>query len=74
MPISFSDEQIDGLNHSLNPITEPTRYTMPSSGIAVTLPSRNELQALRVQDQMVVNIVDANKWRKAHLFCGHSFR
>ncbi len=68
VPISFSDEQIDGLNHSLNPITEPTSYTMPGAGITVTLPSRKELHALRVQDQMVVNIVDANKWRKPIYF------
>lgn len=68
VPISYSNAQIDALNHSLNPIMEPTKYNMPGAGITVTLPSRNELQALRVQDQMVVNIVDANRWKKPIYF------
>jgi tetratricopeptide (TPR) repeat protein len=68
VPISYSDEQIDALNHSLNPITKPTRYTLPVAGIWVQLPTRQELNALRVQDQMVVNIVDANNWRKPVYF------
>lgn len=68
VPISYSEDQIDALRHSLNPITEPTKYRMPSAGITVDLPTRGELNALRVQDQMVVNIVDANKWQKPVYF------
>ena len=68
VPITYSEAQIDGLNHSLNPIVQPTRYTLPGAGITVSLPTRNELNALRVQDQMVVNIVDANKWQKPIYF------
>jgi len=68
VPISYSEDQIDALRHSLNPIAEPTKYRMPSAGITVDLPTRGELNALRVQDQMVVNIVDANKWQKPVYF------
>ena len=68
VPISYSDEQIDALSHSLNPIVEQTRYKLPGAGITINLPTRNELNALRVQDQMVVNIVDANRWRKPIYF------
>ncbi|MBN1577184.1 MAG: DUF2723 domain-containing protein [Chitinispirillaceae bacterium] len=66
--ISYSDEQISALKHQLNPIVTPTKYTMPKAGIEVMLPGRSELNALRVQDQMVVNIVDANKWKKPIYF------
>lgn len=66
--ISYSDAQIDALRHQINPIVEPTRYTMPKAGIEVVLPGRGELNALRVQDQMVVNIVDANAWKKPVYF------
>ncbi len=68
VPISYSDAQIDGLRHQLNPIINPTRYKLPNAGIEVILPGRKELNALRVQDQMVINIVDANKWRKPIYF------
>ena len=66
--ISYSEEQISALRHQLNPILEPTRYRMPKAGIEVMLPGRKELNALRVQDQMVVNIVDANGWKKPVYF------
>jgi tetratricopeptide (TPR) repeat protein len=66
--ISYSDEQIDALRHQLNPIVNPSRYRMPKAGIEVMLPTRKELNALRVQDQMVVNIVDANGWKKPIYF------
>lgn len=68
VPISYSDEQINALQHSLNPIEEPTQYTLPKAGITVELPTRKKLNALRIQDQMVVNIVDANRWRKPIYF------
>jgi hypothetical protein len=69
VPISYTERQIDNeIDHRLNPITDPTRYTLPQAGITVNLPTRQELNALRVQDQMVVNIVDANKWKKPVYF------
>jgi tetratricopeptide (TPR) repeat protein len=60
--------QIERLDHSLNPITEPTRYTLPQAKITVDLPTRSELNAMRIQDQMVVNIVDAAKWERPVYF------
>jgi hypothetical protein len=68
VPISFSEDQIEHLDHSLNPIVEPTQYTLPRAGITVNLPTRKELNAMRIQDQMVVNIVDAAKWTKPVYF------
>jgi len=68
VPISYTIEQINALRHQLNPITQPTQYRMPNANITVMLPGRQELNALRVQDQMVVNIVDANKWQKPVYF------
>jgi hypothetical protein len=44
------------------------KHLEPKVPIEVMLPGRKELNALRVQDQMVVNIVDANKWKKPVYF------
>lgn len=68
VPVSYTVEQINALRHQLNPITQPTQYKMPNANITVMLPGRQELNALRVQDQMVVNIVDANRWQKPVYF------
>ncbi len=68
VPISFSHSQIDALNHELNPIKESIPYRMSNANITVMLPGRNEKNALRVQDKMVLNIVDSNKWRKPIYF------
>jgi tetratricopeptide (TPR) repeat protein len=68
VPITYTDNQIKLMDASLNPIETPTRYTLSEAGITVTLPSRNEMRVLRVQDQMVINIVDANKWKKPIYF------
>jgi hypothetical protein len=62
VPISFTEDQIEHLDHAINPIVEPTQYTLPQAGITVSLPTRKELNAMRIQDVMVVNIVDAAKW------------
>jgi tetratricopeptide (TPR) repeat protein len=68
VPISFSDAQIDGLTHELNPFTEPTQYTMRGAGISVVIPGRKSQEALRVQDNLVLNIIDSNKWKKPIYF------
>jgi tetratricopeptide (TPR) repeat protein len=68
VPVSYTENQIDKIDHSLNPIVNPTVYNMPEAKIDISLPTRKELNALRVQDQMVVNIVDANKWQKPIYF------
>ena len=68
VPISFSAAQLETLNPELNPFTEPTNYTLPRAGITVTIPSRRELNALRVQDKLVLNIVESNHWMKPIYF------
>jgi len=68
VPISFSDAQIDMLDHELNKYEESFVYKMRGANISVNLPTRRELNVLRVQDKMVVNIVDANKWKKPIYF------
>ncbi len=68
VPINFSDEQIDGLTHEANRFEQPVDYTMSRANITVRLPSREEKNALRVQDKMVLHIVDANAWRKPIYF------
>ncbi len=68
VPISFSDAQIDALTHELNPFVESTTYSMQGAGITVTIPGRKQQEALRVQDKLVLNIVDSNKWKKPLYF------
>jgi hypothetical protein len=68
VPISYTHAQIDGLIHEMNPFAEPTPYTMPNAGINIVIPGRQQQNALRVQDKMVLNIVDSNKWRKPVYF------
>jgi hypothetical protein len=68
VPISFSSAQIDALNAELNPFTDPTQYTLPNAGIQVVIPGRRQQNVLRVQDKMVLNIVDSNRWRKPVYF------
>ncbi|MBN2189397.1 MAG: DUF2723 domain-containing protein [Chitinispirillaceae bacterium] len=68
VPISYSDAQIEKLEHGLNPYAEPVRYRLPEAGITVDIPSRKELNAMRIQDLMVVNIVDAAKWQRPVFF------
>jgi tetratricopeptide (TPR) repeat protein len=68
VPISFKHSEIDALNHELNPIKQSIPYRMSNANITVMLPGRQEKNALRVQDKMVLNIVDSNKWRKPVYF------
>ena len=68
VPISYNYAQIEGLIHELNPFVEPTPYVMQNAGINIVIPGRKQLNALRIQDKMVINIVDSNKWRKPVYF------
>jgi hypothetical protein len=68
VPISFTREQIDGLIHELNPFAVATAYTLPNAGITVMIPGRQQQNALKLQDKLVLNIVDSNKWRKPIYF------
>ncbi len=64
VPMTQSLEQIEKLEHVLNPVVSATRYQLRKAGIAVDLPVRSRLRAMRIQDQMVISIVDANAWKK----------
>lgn len=68
VPITWSDAEVDGLDHVLNPITKPTQLKMPNANIVIMPPTRQELNALRIQDNMVAHIVDANRWKKPIYF------
>jgi hypothetical protein len=68
VPISFTDEQIEGLAPELNPFVEPTPYAMPNAGIKIVIPGRRQQNALRIQDKVVLNFVDSNRWRKPVYF------
>ena len=67
-PITFTDDQIGQLTYAANPFESPTNYPMPGAGITVVLPGREQQSALRVQDQLLLNMVDANKWKKPIYF------
>jgi hypothetical protein len=68
VPITFTDEQIDLLNVELNPFVDPTPYQLPNAGIQVVIPGRRQQNILRVQDKVLLNIVDSNKWKKPVYF------
>jgi tetratricopeptide (TPR) repeat protein len=68
VPISKSHEEIDQLTHERNPFVQDARVALRQAGISVVVPGREKKVALRVQDKMVLNIVDSNKWRKPIYF------
>jgi hypothetical protein len=68
VPVSYSDSQIESLEHTVNPYAESFSYPLPRAGITVTIPSRKEHNAMRIQDLMVVNIVDAARWTRPVYF------
>jgi tetratricopeptide (TPR) repeat protein len=68
VPISFTDAQIEKMDAQLNPFDKPTPYHLNGAGIDVVLPSVDQMRVLKVQDQMVLNIVDANRWKKPIYF------
>jgi hypothetical protein len=68
--ISFSQSDIENgrVTHARNPFKNPTKYSLPEAKIDITFPSASELPILRVQDLLVVNIIDANAWKKPIYF------
>ncbi|MBD3320980.1 MAG: DUF2723 domain-containing protein [Chitinivibrionales bacterium] len=66
--ITFTEDQIDALTHERNPFDKPFNYKMSNAKITVTVPGAEQKNALRVQDKMVLHILDANKWRKPIYF------
>ena len=68
VPISYTNEEINKLQPRLNPFDKPTPHTLKKAGISLTLPGIETQRVLRVQDMMVLNIVDATKWTKPIYF------
>ena len=70
VPISFSEDDIESgrVTHQRNPFREPVNYFLPTAGIDITFPSAQELPVLRIQDLIIVNIIDANNWEKPIYF------
>ncbi|MDR2591439.1 MAG: DUF2723 domain-containing protein [Chitinispirillales bacterium] len=68
VPISYTDAEIDKLQPRLNPYEKPTLYTLKKAGIPLTLPGIETQRVLRVQDMMVLNIVNATNWTKPIYF------
>ena len=68
VPISFSDNEIENLLPRRNPFENTYQYPLKKSGITLSVPGVREQPALRVQDVMVLNIVDATNWSKPIYF------
>jgi hypothetical protein len=66
--ISFTDAEIDALNHQSNPFDKVSAFQLPNAGITVNLPDQRQKPAILIQDKMVLNIIDANKWKKPIYF------
>ncbi|MCL2688698.1 MAG: DUF2723 domain-containing protein [Chitinispirillia bacterium] len=69
VPISYTETEIETqLQPQRNPFPEPRQHTLRNAGITLTLPGARDHRVLRVQDMMVLNIVDATNWTKPIYF------
>jgi len=68
VPISYSEEEIERLQPQINPFQEPRLHTLRRANLTFVLPGIQEQRVLRVQDMMVLNIVDATAWSKPIYF------
>jgi hypothetical protein len=68
VPISFSEEEISKLEPEMNPFQEPRPHRLRNTRLDLVLPGIQQRRVLRVQDKMVLNIVDANNWEKPIYF------
>jgi len=66
--ITIPDDEIKKLEHMYNPFQQPSPYNLPNADIMVIIPPRNQLPLMQIQHQMVLHIVDANKWEKPIYF------
>lgn len=64
VPIRLSEDAINRLRPERNFITTPTAYNMKRAGISVQLPTVEQHNVMRVQDWMLLHIIDANAWEK----------
>jgi hypothetical protein len=68
VPISYTEDEIDRLQAQINPFQEPRMHTLRGANLTFLLPGIQQRRVLRVQDMMVLNIVDANRWSKPIYF------
>jgi hypothetical protein len=68
VPITYTDDEIDRLDHEYNPYEQSFKYRMPNADLNVTIPGQQQLQVMQIQHKMIVHIVDANKWKKPIYF------
>jgi len=70
VPISYSENDVENgrVTHQRNPFKKSIPYSLPEAKIDIDFPSASELPVLRVQDLLVVNIIDANAWKKPIYF------
>ncbi|MBN2188350.1 MAG: hypothetical protein JW699_02765, partial [Chitinispirillaceae bacterium] len=69
VPISFSDAFIENqLRPEYNPLESPMAVDLTSKKLRGVIPGRKDLQVLRVQDKMILNIIHATDWSKPVYF------
>jgi tetratricopeptide (TPR) repeat protein len=68
LPMLFTTLQLDIIDNEANSFNEPTPYTLPNAGIGIVLPSRAEKHTMYVSDKLLIDIVDANRWKKPIYF------
>ncbi|KMQ52479.1 putative membrane protein [Chitinispirillum alkaliphilum] len=64
VPIRFTDEEIDSLKFIQNPYARSTNISLRRAGITVEFPGFQVHNHLRIQDRMLLHIIDANAWKK----------
>jgi hypothetical protein len=64
VPMTYAGDRIEKLGHAMNPVTKPASYALRDAGITVSLPPRSGHPLMRIQDQMVLSIVDAVRWTR----------
>jgi hypothetical protein len=68
VPVSYTEAQIDRLQPEYNPFESPMAVQLTSKKLRGVVPGRKGLQVLRVQDKMILNIIDATDWSKPVYF------
>lgn len=58
--VKYSDDDIDAMPHMRNPYKKDSRIRLPRSNLEVVIPGVERHPIMKVQDQMIVHIVDQN--------------
>jgi hypothetical protein len=74
VPMTFTEEDVSRMTNMATFIeSNRNRFTgapvrLRNSGITIVPPSSDERRVLRVQDRMIINILEANAWQKPMYF------